>query len=214
MSALEWRQTAKLVPYMHALEIMQARVAAIQAQRDSELVWLLEHPPLYTAGTSAKDSDLIDASTFPVYQTGRGGQFTYHGPGQRVAYVMIDLARRGKDLRAYVYALEQWVIETLALLNIKGERREGRVGIWVVTPFGEEKVAAIGVRVSKWVSYHGIAINVAPDLNHFSGIIPCGLPEFGVTSLQKLGVSISLSDLDQLLKNAWNKSSFLAGVSQ
>lgn len=214
MSALEWRQTAGFVPYPDALGIMQARVAAIQAHQEKELVWLLEHPPLYTAGTSAKESDLIDATTFPVYQTGRGGQFTYHGPGQRVVYVMIDLAKRGKDLRTYVYALEQWVIETLALLNIKGERRQGRVGIWVVTPFGEEKVAAIGVRVSKWISYHGIAINVAPDLNHFSGIVPCGLPEFGVTSLQKLGTNISLSQLDQLLKITWNQSPFLAGSRQ
>lgn len=211
MSALEWRQTTGLVSYPDALDIMQARVAAIQACQEKEMVWLLEHPPLYTAGTSAKDSDLIDVFTFPVYQTGRGGQLTYHGPGQRIAYVMVDLAKREKDLRAYISALEQWIIDTLALLDIKGERRAGRVGIWVVTPGGEEKIAAIGVRVSKWVSYHGIAINVAPDLDHFSGIVPCGLPQFGVTSLQKLGITITLAELDRFLKITWDQSPFLAG---
>lgn len=210
MSALEWRQTTSLVSYPEALEVMQTRVSAIQSGHEKELVWLLEHPPLYTAGTSAKDGDLIDTSTFPVYQTGRGGQFTYHGPGQRVAYVMINLAKREKDLRAYVYALEQWIIDTLALLGIQGERRVGRVGIWVVTSGGEEKIAAIGVRISKWISYHGVAINVMPDLTHFSGIVPCGLPEFGVTSLQKLGVTIALSELDRLLQIAWNQNPFLA----
>lgn len=208
--ALEWRQTGEPVLYEEALETMQTRVAAIQTNQADELIWLLEHPPLYTAGTSAKESDLIDAADLPVYQTGRGGQFTYHGPGQRVAYVMLDLTKRGKDIRAFVQALEQWVIDTLTLLHIKGERRDGRVGIWVETPFGDEKIAAIGVRVSKWISYHGIAINVAPNLSHFSGIIPCGLSQFGVTSLEKLGINLTLAELDTLLKITWNQNPLLA----
>lgn len=210
MSSLEWRQSTDLVLYPEALKIMQTRVAAIHTQQANELVWLLEHPPLYTAGTSAKEQDLIDASTLPVYQTGRGGQFTYHGPGQRIAYVMIDLGQRQKDLRAFIYALEQWIIDTLNLLKIKGERREGRVGIWVNTHVGEEKIAAIGVRISKWVSFHGIAINVHPNLDYFSGIVPCGLPEFGVTSLEKLGIQISLPELDLLLQQTWHQNSFLS----
>lgn len=210
MSILEWIQSNREVPYPIALETMQKRVLAIQKNQAPELVWLLEHPPLYTAGTSAKAEDLIYPDQFPVYETGRGGQFTYHGPGQRVAYVMIDLGKREKDVRAFVKALEQWIIDTLALLSIKGERREGRVGIWVTTSNGDEKIAAIGVRLSKWVSFHGIAINVKPDLSHFSGIVPCGLPQFGVTSLEKLGISISLEELDELLKKTWNKNTFLS----
>lgn len=211
MPPLEWRQSADFISYPHALEMMQACVAAIHARQIHEIVWLLEHPPLYTAGTSAKKHDLIDAGGLPVYPTGRGGQFTYHGPGQRIAYVMIDLARRQKDLRAFIYALEQWIIDTLGLLKIKGERRTGRVGIWVNTPLGEEKIAAIGVRIRKWISFHGIAINVMPNLDHFSGIVPCGLPEFGVTSLEKLGIHITLAELDLLLQQTWHQNIFLSG---
>lgn len=210
MSGIEWQQILGQVPYEEALKIMQARVNAIQAGRADELVLLLEHPPLYTAGTSANPDDLIDATRFPVYQTGRGGQFTYHGPGQRIAYIILDLTKRQKDIRAFVRALEQWIIDTLDLLHIKAERREGRVGIWVETPFGDEKIAAIGIRISKWISYHGIALNVAPNLTHFSGIVPCGLPQFGVTSLEKLGVNISLAEIDMLLKQIWHQNSFLA----
>lgn len=211
MSTIEWRQTPHLVPYPEALETMEARVAAIQAG-GAELVWLLEHPPLYTAGTSAHPADLIEAEKFPVYQAGRGGQFTYHGPGQRIAYVMIDLAKRQKDVRAYVRALEDWIIDTLHLLGVKGERRDGRVGIWVATSNGDEKIAAIGVRLRQWISFHGVSLNVAPDLDHFSGIVPCGLANFGVTSLQKLGISMALPDLDALLQQTWQKNVFLSGL--
>lgn len=210
MSSLEWRQSTQLIPYPEALEIMQARVTHIHDQHDNELVWLLEHPPLYTAGTSAKKHDLIDAGIIPVYQTGRGGQFTYHGPGQRIAYVMIDLEQRQKDLRAFVYALEQWIIDTLRLLDVKGERRPGRVGIWIKTTGGEEKIAAIGVRIRKWVTFHGIAINVNPNLDHYLGIVPCGLPEFGITSLEKLGIKVSLQELDILLQQTWHQNAFLS----
>jgi len=173
-----------------------------------ETVWLLEHPPLYTAGTSAKDSDLLDPRRFPVHRTGRGGQFTYHGPGQRVAYVMLDLKRRGGDIRAFVRDLEQWIIETLASFNVTGERREGRVGIWVDRGGGhEDKIAAIGVRVRRWVSYHGIAINLEPDLSHFAGIVPCGIAEqnYGVTSLVDLGIPATMAELDSALRAAFRK---------
>lgn len=211
MQQLEWTQTDNLVPYPTALESMQRRVIAIQENKALEWVWLLEHPPLYTAGTSAKAEDLIHSNQFPVYETGRGGQFTYHGPGQRVGYVMIDLARREKDVRVFVKALEQWIIDTLAQLKVQGERREGRVGIWIKTPRGDEKIAALGIRLSKWISFHGIAINVAPELSHFSGIVPCGLPQFGITSLQKLGINISLPELDQQLQKTWYNNPFLRG---
>jgi len=202
---VEWRISDAPVGYESALAVMESRAAAIAKGEARELVWLLEHPPLYTAGTSAKDSDLTDAR-FPVYRTGRGGQFTYHGPGQRVAYLMLDLTRRGQDVRRYVATLEEWIIRTLASFNVRGERREDRVGVWVRRPERgegrEDKIAAIGIRVRKWVSLHGIAINVDPDLSHFSGIVPCGVsePRYGVTSLTDLGLPVTLADLDLALR--------------
>ena len=176
---------------------MERRVEAVLAREKAELLWLLEHPPVYTAGTSADPSELKDAARFPVYQTGRGGRYTYHGPGQRVVYAVVDLRERGKDLRAHVETLEEWVIRVLADLGVRGERREGRIGIWVATGDREEKIAAIGVRVRHWVAYHGLALNVAPDLSHFSGIVPCGLEGFGVTSLQKLGVEAGMAEVGE-----------------
>jgi lipoyl(octanoyl) transferase len=192
---------------------MEARVAAIRAGEAAELVWLLEHPPLYTAGTSARDEDLLAPGRFPVYRTGRGGQFTYHGPGQRVAYVMLDLERRGRDLRRYITDLEEWLIRTLAHFNVVGERRPGRVGIWVDrgrhggATEREDKIAAIGVRVRRWVSYHGVALNVEPELEHFAGIVPCGIgqPNLGVTSLADLGLPVTLADADVALKSAFEE---------
>jgi lipoyl(octanoyl) transferase len=198
---LEWRLEQRPVPYAEALRTMEERVEAIAQGRAPELVWLLEHPPLYTAGTSAKSSDLVQPDRFPVYQTGRGGQYTYHGPGQRVGYVMLDLNRRGRaDLRRYVQDLEQWLVRTLARFGVSGERRPGRVGIWVAGPTGaEEKIAAIGVRVRRWVTYHGVSINRDPDLSHFEGIVPCGIADRGVTSLAKLGVTVTPDELDRVL---------------
>jgi len=204
--AIEWRISDTPVGYPEAVADMEARVAAIRAGEKPETVWLLEHPPLYTAGTSADDSDLLDPERFPVHRTGRGGQFTYHGPGQRVAYVMLDLKRRGGDVRAYVRDLEQWVIETLASFNVTGERREGRVGIWVDRGRGrEDKIAAIGVRVRRWVSYHGVAINLEPDLSHFEGIVPCGISgqNYGVTSLVDLGIPATMAELDGALRTGF-----------
>lgn len=204
-AGVEWRISDELIPYEHAMAEMDARVAAIRAGTAPELVWLLEHPPLYTAGTSARDEDLLDAGRFPVYRAGRGGQYTYHGPGQRVAYVMLDLKRRGADVRRYVHDLEQWLIDTLAAFNIKGERRDGRVGIWVdKRPYGglegqEDKIAAIGVRVRHWVSFHGVALNVEPDLSHFTGIVPCGINQFGVTSMVALGHLVTMDEVDAQL---------------
>ncbi len=199
-SAVEWRISKKPVDYPTAVAFMESRVAAIYKGQAAECVWLLEHPPLYTAGTSADPSELLEPGRFPVYPSGRGGRHTYHGPGQRVGYVMLDLKRRKKDLRAYVYALEEWIIATLARLGIVGERRCGRVGIWVARKDGQEqKVAAIGVRVRRWVSFHGVSLNVAPDLNHFKGIIPCGISEYGVTSLRDLGADISMNKVDAAL---------------
>jgi lipoyl(octanoyl) transferase len=187
LQAVEWSLSPGLVPYETAVATMEARVAAIREGTAPELVWALEHPPLYTAGTSAADDELLDPRGLPVYRTGRGGRFTWHGPGQRVAYVMLDLKRRGADVRAFVCDLESWLIATLARFGVEAERREGRIGIWVVRPSGaEEKIAAIGVRVRHWISYHGVAINVAPDLAHFAGIVPCGISEHGVTSLAAL----------------------------
>lgn len=186
---------------------MEERVAAIHEGNAPEMVWLLEHPPLYTAGTSAKESDLLDAR-FPVHKTGRGGEHTYHGPGQRVAYVMLDLRKRQQapDLKKYIWSLEEWIIRALARFDIKGERREGRVGIWVVTPSGEKKIAAIGVRIRRWIAFHGVAVNVDPDLSHFSGIVPCGISEYGVTSLSEiLGRTVSLSEFDNAFKASWNE---------
>ncbi|MBB5372516.1 lipoyl(octanoyl) transferase [Acidocella aromatica] len=190
---------------------MQERAAAIRENGAEELVWLVEHPPLYTAGTSAKPEDLQDSSRFPTYTAGRGGQWTYHGPGQRVAYVMLDLTRPhgtipARDVRCYVAGLERWVIETLREFGIKGEIREGRVGIWVVRPDGaEDKIGAIGVRVTRWVSWHGLALNVNPDLSHFTGIVPCGIREHGVTSLHDLGVKVSMDEVDAALRRNWSK---------
>ena len=187
---------------------MEKRVADIHAGKAPELVWFLEHPPLYTAGTSAKSEDLLAADRFPIYDTGRGGQYTYHGPGQRVVYVMLDLTKRGRDVRKYVFKLEQWLIDTLAEFNVTAERREGRVGVWI-TRSGvqgqtiEEKIGAIGVRVRKWVTFHGICLNVEPDLEHYGGIVPCGIAEHGVTSLVKLGRPVSMMDVDAVLKHKW-----------
>jgi len=202
----EWRKSADLVPYPEAVAEMEARAAAIRDEGAPELIWLLEHPPLYTAGTSAKDGDLIAPSRFPVYQTGRGGQYTYHGPGQRIGYVMLDLKRRGPDIRKFVWNLEEWVIRALACFNVNGERRDGRVGIWVDRGAGrEDKIAAIGVRVRRWVTFHGISINVEPDLSHFGGIVPCGIgdPQFGVTSLVDLGLPVTMEDLDVALMQSF-----------
>jgi lipoyl(octanoyl) transferase len=198
--AVEWRTAARLVPYPEALAAMEERVAAIRAGAASELVWLLEHPPLYTAGTSARARDLLAPQRFPVFEAGRGGQYTYHGPGQRVAYLMLDLQRRKPDLRRYIRQLEEWVIRTLARFDVRGERRPDRIGIWVVKPGGQEaKIAAIGVRVRRWVTYHGVAINLDPDLEHFGGIVPCGISGLGVTSLAALGLSTTMSELDAAL---------------
>ena len=196
---MEWRVTPGPTPYPDALAAMDARADAIHAGTADELIWLLEHPPLYTAGTSAQTEDLLDPR-FPVYDAGRGGQYTYHGPGQRVVYLMLDLKARGRDVRAYVTALEEWIIQSLARLGVTGERRQGRVGIWVQRgPLKEDKIAAIGVRIRRWVTLHGIAINVSPDLSHFTGIVPCGIQEHGVTSLADLGLAATLADLDAAL---------------
>ena len=200
----EWKISDAPVGYPEALAAMEARVAAIAEGTASEQVWLLEHPPIYTAGTSARDEDLLEAR-FPVYRTGRGGQFTYHGPGQRVAYAMLDLKRRKPDVRAYVHDLEEWLIQALAELGVKGERRDGRVGIWVQRGVREDKIAALGVRIKRWVSLHGVALNVDPDLSHFTGIVPCGLTQHGVTSLADLGIAASMADVDVALKRSFGK---------
>ncbi|MCC6788580.1 MAG: lipoyl(octanoyl) transferase LipB [Hyphomonadaceae bacterium] len=206
-----WAVSTGLVDYETAVAAMEARAAAIAAGEADELVWLLEHPPLYTAGVSAKDSDLLAPDRFPVFRTGRGGQFTYHGPGQRVAYVMIDLRQRGRDVTKFVENLEHWIIDALADFNVKGEIRDGRVGVWVERKgpgwSREDKIAAIGVRLRKWVSFHGIAFNVEPDLEHFSGITPCGIsaPQFGVTSLVDLGLPVTMSDADAALRASFER---------
>jgi len=197
---LEWCVSNAAVPYPEALATMEARAAAIRAENAPEMVWLLEHPPLYTAGTSARPSDLVAPDRFPVYAAGRGGQYTYHGPGQRVAYVMLDLAERDRDVRCHVHRLEEWMIRTLARFDVRGERREGRVGIWVVRDNGrEDKIAAIGVRVRRWVTFHGVALNVEPDLSHYQGIVPCGIREHGVTSLRDLGRTPAMTEVDAVL---------------
>lgn len=204
MSKIEWLISDRPVAYEAAVQAMEARVAAIRDGGAPELVWLLEHPPIYTAGTSADPADLLDAR-FPVHQTGRGGQYTYHGPGQRVGYVMLDLNARGRDVRAYVRALEEWIILTLAEFGVTGERRSDRIGIWVDRGNGiEEKIAAIGVRLRRWISYHGIALNVHPDLEHFSGIVPCGVSDHGVTSLAALGIDANLADVDAALRKTFD----------
>ena len=199
---VEWWVSDTLIPYPDAIAIMESRVAAIATGSAAEAVWLLEHPPLYTSGTSARPEDLVDAR-FPVFETGRGGQFTYHGPGQRVAYVMLDLKRRQQDLRRYVSALEAWLIGTLSAFNVTGERREDRVGVWVPHAGGEDKIAAIGIRVRQWVTFHGISLNVDPDLGHFGGIVPCGVREHGVTSLTALGHLVSMPEVDSVLRVAF-----------
>jgi lipoyl(octanoyl) transferase len=198
---MEWIVSDTPQGYETAVSAMEERVGAIRAGAADDLVWLLEHPPLYTAGTSADPADLLTAQ-FPVFQTGRGGEYTYHGPGQRVAYIMLDLKKQQQvpDIKKYVCQLEEWVIRSLAHFGIKGERRDGRIGIWVVTPAGEKKIAAVGVRIRHWVTYHGVSINIHPDLTHFGGIIPCGIREYGVTSLQDLGKSISMNEFDSVLK--------------
>ena len=198
-----WETSDGLVPYPEAMARMDAHVDAIAHGQEAERVWLLEHPPLYTAGTSAHEEDLVERDRFPVFKTGRGGQYTYHGPGQRVAYVMLDLKRRGGDVRAFVASLEQWVIDTLDQFNVKGERREDRVGVWVRRGNREDKIAAIGIRVRHWVTFHGISINVEPDLTHFGGIVPCGIREHGVTSLVDLGLPVTMADLDVALKKTF-----------
>lgn len=208
---VEWRISDGLVPYALAVAEMEARVEAIAAGSAPELVWLLEHPPLYTAGTSSTPADLVDPDRFPVHQTGRGGQYTYHGPGQRIAYVMLDLRSRGPDVRRFVSSLEAWLIETLAAFNISGERREDRVGVWVRRPdkpsahgtMAEDKIAAIGIRIRRWVTFHGISLNVEPELSHFSGIVPCGVQKHGVTSLSDLGLTVAMPDVDIALRNAF-----------
>ncbi|MEZ5757293.1 MAG: lipoyl(octanoyl) transferase LipB [Emcibacteraceae bacterium] len=202
---ITWKISSGLTDYQQAVDFMEKRVSDIHAGNESELVWLVEHPPLYTAGTSSKISDLLSPNRFPVYDAGRGGQYTYHGPGQRVAYVMLDLNKRGRDVRQFVANLEKWVINTLAQFNVKGETREGRVGVWVERDGGrEDKIAAIGVRVRKWVTFHGICINVEPDLSHYGGIVPCGISDHGVTSLVDLGLPVNMNDLDAALKNTWS----------
>jgi len=212
---VEWIVSKGLVPYETALAEMEARAAAIADGTADEAIWLLEHPPLYTAGTSARIEDLTDPGRFPVHQTRRGGQYTYHGPGQRVIYVMLDLGRRGRDVRAFVHSLEAWVIATLAEFNVRGEVREGRVGVWVARPdkapatdgsVREDKIAAIGIRIRRWVSYHGISINVEPDLTHFDGIVPCGIRTRGVTSLVDLGLPVTLTDLDVALRQGFDRT--------
>ena len=209
----EWRRADGLTPYPDALGVMQDRVAAIRAGAARELVWLVEHPPLYTAGTSAEAADLRAPERFAVFRAGRGGQWTYHGPGQRTAYVMLDLARAHgpmlppRDLRAYVTALEAWLIAALARFGVRGERRAGRIGIWVAdhATGREAKIAAIGVRVTRWVSWHGVALNVAPNLEHYDGIVPCGIRAHGVTSLAALGLAATLADADAALRAAWDE---------
>ena len=211
---VRWRISEGLVPYEEAVAEMEREVAAIADGQAEELVWLLEHPPLYTAGTSADAADLIEPDRFPVFATGRGGEYTYHGPGQRVAYVMLDLKRRRQDVRAYVAALEELVIRTLDMMNVRGERREDRVGVWVRRPekptlpdgsMAEDKIAALGIRLRRWVSFHGLSINVDPDLSHFSGIVPCGISTYGVTSLVDLGLPVMMTDVDMRLREAFEE---------
>lgn len=211
---VDWLIAPEPVGYDDAVAFMEERAALIAEGKADELVWLVEHPPLYTAGTSAQSADLVDATRFPVFKSGRGGEYTYHGPGQRVAYVMLDLKRRRQDVRAFVTALEEWIIRTLDAFNVKGERREDRVGVWVVRPdrppsldgsAAEDKIAAIGIRLRRWVSFHGISLNVEPDLSHFTGIVPCGVRDHGVTSLVDLGLPVTMVDADRALHAAFSE---------
>ncbi|PPR24134.1 MAG: Octanoyltransferase [Alphaproteobacteria bacterium MarineAlpha10_Bin2] len=202
---VEWKTSPAPVAYEDAVSEMEVRVAQIRAASATELVWLLEHPPIYTAGASAKEGDLLDSEVFPVHRTGRGGQYTYHGPGQRVAYTMLDLQRRGADLHRFVRNLEQWLIDSLGEFGVTGERRAGRVGVWVSLGGEKEaKIAALGIRVRRWVTFHGVSLNVAPDLSHYDGIVACGVPEHGVTSLEALGVQVDMSEVDAVLKEKFN----------
>ncbi len=205
MDRPEWRISEAPVPYAEALAEMEARVTDIRAGRAPELVWLLEHPPIYTAGTSARPQDLLEPLRFPVHVAGRGGQYTYHGPGQRVGYVMLDLRRRQQDVRRFVSDLEDWIIRTLARFNVKGERRPGRIGVWVARPGREDKIAALGIRIRHWVSFHGISINLEPDLSHYAGIVPCGIAQHGVTSLVDLGLPVTMNDLDMALAETFDE---------
>jgi lipoyl(octanoyl) transferase len=208
-TTVDWRTSAPPVAYDEAVREMEARVDAIAAGRAGECVWLLQHPPLYTAGTSARDTDLLDPGRFPVFRSGRGGQYTYHGPGQRIAYVMLDLRQRKRDVRAFVHTLEDWIIATLAAFGVAGERRADRVGVWVrrpeLGPEREDKIAAIGVRMRRWITFHGISLNVDPDLDHFSGIVPCGISGHGVTSLKDLGLEVTMDEVDAVLKQEFEK---------
>lgn len=213
-SPVEWRVEPGFTAYTDAVSLMETRAGAIRNGSAGELVWLVEHPPLYTAGTSAQAEDLIDRQRFPVFEAGRGGEYTYHGPGQRVAYVMLDLKRRREDVRAFVAALEDWIIGTLEEFNVRGERREDRVGVWVVRPdkapmpeglSAEDKIAAIGIRLRRWVSFHGIALNVEPDLSHYDGIVPCGVRGHGVTSLVDLGLPVTMADVDLALQRSFER---------
>jgi lipoyl(octanoyl) transferase len=212
---VDWITSDGLTDYADASAFMETRVDAIIRGDADECIWLLEHPPLYTAGTSAKPADLIDPNRFPVYDARRGGEYTYHGPGQRVAYVMLDVAKRGRDVRQFVKDLENWVIDTLDTFNVRGEIREGRVGVWVQRPekpaqqsgaIAEDKIAALGIRLRKWVSFHGLSINVEPDLGHFDGIVPCGISDHGVTSLVDLGLPVTMDDVDVALKQSFEKT--------
>jgi lipoyl(octanoyl) transferase len=215
---LEWRIEREPVAYEDAVSVMEARADAIRRAGADELIWLLEHPPLYTSGTSARPEELLDAR-FPVHATRRGGRYTYHGPGQRIVYVMLDLERRGRDVRRFVCALEDWVIATLGAFGVRGERRAGRVGVWVARPdrplrngrVAEDKIAAVGVRIRRWVSFHGFAVNVDPELSHFDGIVPCGLAEHGVTSLVDLGLPVAMADVDVALRRSFDELPLLSG---
>ena len=212
MDEIEWQISDMPVAYAEALAVMEDRVLQSREGQAAEMVWLLQHPALYTAGTSANDEDLIDPGTLPVFRTGRGGQYTYHGPGQRIAYVMLDLKRRGNDVRRFVCDLEEWIIATLARFNVRAERRQGRVGVWV--PRGskrDDKIAAVGVRVRRWVTYHGVSLNVDPDLSHYDGIVPCGIRDHGVTSLDDLGLPITMAEVDQELMRCFSEI-FAAGL--
>lgn len=209
---IEWKVSDAPVPYDEALRFMERRAAAIREGTSRECIWLLEHPPLFTAGTSADPSELFNPEHFPVHDAGRGGRYTYHGPGQRVGYVLLDLEKRGKDIRCFVHALEGWMIDTLAALGVSAHRADGRIGIWVGEGAEEAKIGALGVRVKRWVTLHGFALNIAPDLAHFSGIVPCGIAEFGVTSLAKLGKQMPLASVDEALKASF--PSFLNALSK